>query len=142
MDNDFLYDLLAKTSLLLQDGDRRFFQGFGLSQARYYALLHVQKDPGISLTELSRRLLCTKGNTTRILASLTEGGLLSRTVDPQDQRAYHLEISARGQELFDQVRAAYQHFNQERFTALTDRQKRMLLDQLQILNDDLVRQLQ
>lgn len=141
MNANSLYSYLAETNLLLQDGDRRFFQRFALSQARYYVLLHVQQDPGISLTELSRRLLCTKGNTTRILASLAADGLLYRSVDQQDQRAYRLEISAQGQALFDQVKSAYDRFNQERFAILADHQKLLLLEQIQLLNADLARQL-
>ncbi len=141
MNANSLYSYLAETNLLLQDGDRRFFQRFALSQARYYVLLHVQQDPGISLTELSRRLLCTKGNTTRILASLEADGLLYRSVDQQDQRAYRLEISAQGQALFDQVKSAYDRFNQERFAILADHQKLLLLEQIQLLNADLARQL-
>ncbi len=136
-----LYSLLAENNLLLQDGDRRFFQRFGLSQARYYALLHVQQDPGISLTELSRRLLCTKGNTTRILASLAADGLLNRTIDRQDQRTYHLEVSVQGQALFEQVRAAYDQYNQERFANMSESQQLYLIQQLQQLNDDLRGQL-
>ena len=141
MDESFLYDLLAKTNLLLQDGDRRFFQGFGLSQARYYALFHIQQDPGLSLTELSRRLLCTKGNTTRILASLAADGFLDRKTAAADQRTYQLQVSAEGQALFEHVSAAYDQYNQERFANLNNDQKLVLSQLLQQLSDDLREQL-
>lgn len=132
-----LNSLLAENNLLLQDGDRRFFQRFGLSQARFYALLHVQQDPGISLTELSKRLLCTKGNATRILAGLAADGLLSRLVDPIDQRAYRLELSAAGYALIEQVREAYTEYNRMRFAILSPAQTRQLTEYLGQLNEAL-----
>ena len=73
-----------------------FFQNITLSQARFYALVFVYQNPGISLTELSEHLLCTKGNTTRILKSLEKEQYLIRETDKTDRRAFQLVLSEIG----------------------------------------------
>ncbi|MAT45715.1 MAG: hypothetical protein CL609_25565 [Anaerolineaceae bacterium] len=112
---DDLYDQLIKCNLLLADGDRQFFSKYQLTPARFYALKHIQADSGLSLSELSNRLLCTKGNATRILRAMENDGLLTRCADPTDQRAYRLELTEQGKVLFEEVSIAYQQFNISRF---------------------------
>lgn len=119
MDENQLYDLFIKTYLLLSDGDRRFFLRYQLSQARYYALIHIHNEPGITLTELSKRLLCTKGNTTRILNSLEQDGLLIRQLDAYDKRAFQLKLSDIGNLKLSQVKSDYQKMNKDRFNSLS-----------------------
>ena len=119
MDENQLYNLFIKTYLLLSDGDRRFFLRFQLSQARYYALIHIHNEPGITLTELSKRLLCTKGNTTRILNSLEQDGLLIRQLDAYDKRVYQLKLSESGDLKLSQVKSDYQKLNKDRFNSLS-----------------------
>jgi len=119
MDENQLYDLFIKTYLLLSDGDRRFFLRYQLSQARYYALIHIHNEPGITLTELSKRLLCTKGNTTRILNSLEQDGLLIRQLDTYDKRAFQLKLSDIGNLKLSQVKSDYQKMNKDRFNSLS-----------------------
>jgi DNA-binding MarR family transcriptional regulator len=132
-----LYSTLAKTSLLLGDSDNRFFQKYRLGSTRYYALVHVQQTPGISLSELSKRLLCTKGNATRILKSLESDGLLRRETDQRDNRALHLFLTQPGADLLAALQRAYQEFNHERFDCLDASQKAALKQQLDTLNDHL-----
>jgi DNA-binding MarR family transcriptional regulator len=141
MDENQLYERFIKTCLLLSDGDRRFFQRYQLSQARFYALLHIHDEPGLSLTDLSQRLLCTKGNTTRILTSLERDGYLLRKLTAQDRRVYQIQLSESGRSLLQQVRSAYQAFNRERFRALTAEEIKGLTERMDHLNQDLESQL-
>lgn len=128
------YDQLIKTSLLLGDGDRQFFSHYGLTPVRYYALKHIHQDPGLSLSDLSTRLLCTKGNATRILRDMEFDGLIDRAPDPQDQRAYRLLLTDQGRDLFEIVRAAYLEFNQKRFDCYSSQQLSEMLAEITVLN--------
>ena len=51
-DKEQLYNLIKETFLLLDDGDRRFFNRFDISVSRYYALHHIGEEPGISFSQL------------------------------------------------------------------------------------------
>jgi DNA-binding MarR family transcriptional regulator len=119
-----LYDAFYEAYLLLDDNQRRFFRPYELSSARYHALLRIQQVPGVSLSELSKYLLCTKGNTTRIVRALEEKGYLTRQVDQTDSRALCLHVTETGEALLQQVTAAYHEFKSSGFgrLPLTDRE--------------------
>ncbi|MBW6472434.1 MAG: MarR family transcriptional regulator [Anaerolineaceae bacterium] len=113
-----IYDGLIENYLLLVDSDRQFFAHYHLSQVRYFALLHISQNPEISLTELSKKLLCTKGNTTRIIQGLVADNLLLVTKDHADRRAMNLNLTDKGWKIFQQVKTDFDKFNQNRFVSL------------------------
>ncbi len=112
------YDVLMENYLLLVESDRQFFTKFNLSQVRYFALLHISQNPEISLTELSKKLLCTKGNTTRIIQGMVTDGLLIVTKDQDDQRAVKLNLTEKGMDVFQLVKREFDEFNQFRFAGV------------------------
>jgi DNA-binding MarR family transcriptional regulator len=121
--NENLYTLLIKTQLLVVDGDTRFFQKYNLGNTRYNTLVHLHANPGLSQNDLSARLLCTKGNTTRIVKAMEKEGYLRREVDEKDTRFLCLFLTEKGERLLAEVSAAYQKFNDQRFGCLNDLQK-------------------
>jgi DNA-binding MarR family transcriptional regulator len=132
-----LYFSLVRTNLLLTETDSRFFQQYGLGSTRFYTLLHVHHTPGISLSDLSKRLLCTKGNTTRIIRSLESDGLLARETDQEDNRALRLSVTEPGEKLFLEVLKAYQDFNIRRFECLEEMDQKALMEHFGRLNQHL-----
>jgi len=113
-----IYDTLMENYLLLAESDRQFFARFHLSQVRYFALLHISQNPEISLTELSKKLLCTKGNTTRIIQGMVTDDLLTVTKDQDDQRAMKLNLTEKGKNLLQLVKREFDEFNQFRFAGI------------------------
>lgn len=110
--------ILTVTQLLMADSDERFFERFNLGSTRYNVLVHLEETPGLTLSELSRRLLCTKGNMTRILKSMEQDGLLARRADPQDGRAIRHALTSGGAALLAEARGAYQAYLEQRFSGL------------------------
>lgn len=129
-----IYSALVRSQMLISDSDDRFFEQYRLGKTRYYALLHIDQLPGISLSELSVRLLCTKGNTTRIVRSLEQEGRLTRQVDPQDRRAQRLRLTEGGQKLLEDARHAYQVHKQALFACLGEEEAERLIESLEKLN--------
>lgn len=113
-----IYDVLMENYLLLVESDRQFFARFHLSQVRYFALMHISENPEISLTELSKKLLCTKGNTTRIIQGMVTDNLLTVTKDQDDQRAMKLNLTEKGKHLLQLVKREFDEFNQFRFNGI------------------------
>lgn len=113
-----IYDVLMENYLLLVESDRQFFARFHLSQVRYFALLHISENPEISLTELSKKLLCTKGNATRIIQGMVSDDLLTVTKDQDDQRAMKLNLTEKGKHLLQLVKREFDKFNQFRFNGI------------------------
>ena len=54
---------------------------------------------GLTFVELSRRLLVTAGNLTGIVDRLHAEGLVRRSVDPADRRAFRLTLTPKGRRL-------------------------------------------
>jgi len=130
---DKIYSALVSSHMLLSESDDLFFERYHLGKTRYYALLHIDQQPGISLSELSKRLLCTKGNTTRIVRGLEQDGHIIRQPDPQDNRAQRLVLSEQGQKLFENARFAYQNYKQTLFACLEPEAAKALIENLETI---------
>ncbi len=129
-----LYSILIKTHMLLDDSDTYLLQQYNLGNTRYYALLHLRETPGLTQNELSDRLLCTKGNTTRIVKTLERDGYLTRQVDAADNRALRLYLTAAGAALLQQAHVAYEELNELRFACLDAMECANLQHNLEALN--------
>jgi DNA-binding MarR family transcriptional regulator len=127
------YDLIKELFLILDDGDRQLFNQFNLSATRYYALLHINEEPGISLSQLSDRLLCDKSNITRIIKSMEADGLVRRQPHEQDGRTLRLYVTDYGRDISARATNAHTRYNRLRFTdaeATSDTQIVSALDNL------------
>jgi DNA-binding MarR family transcriptional regulator len=69
-----------------------------LNLARLEVLLCLSDGEGISQTELSERLLVTKGNICMTLQAMESEGLVERRTDPTDQRAHRLYMTNAGRQ--------------------------------------------
>ncbi len=129
-----IYSALVRSHMLLSESDDRFFERYHLGKTRYYALLHIYQQPGISLSKLSKRLLCTKGNTTRIVRGLEQEGTIARQADPHDNRALRLLLTEQGEKLLEDASCAYQAHKQSLFTCLEDEAANSLIENLETIN--------
>lgn len=114
-DTQALYTLLNEIYLILDDGDRRLFSRFQLTKTRYYILVHLGEQPGMSLSDLSSRLLCDKSNATRIFQGMEADGLVYRRQHQSDGRSFQLFLSEAGEELREEAMAAHHRYNDLRF---------------------------
>ena len=114
-DRQEIYNLLNEIYLILDDGDRRLFSQFDLTPPRYYALVHIGNQPGISLSKLSNLMLCDKSNATRIIKGLEGEGLVYRLPHETDGRTIRLFLSKKGQEVRQKAASAHTSYNEKRF---------------------------
>ena len=114
-----LYFSLKSIFLHIDNQEKSLLARFNLNIPRYYILRHVYENPGINYIELSDLMLCTKGNTTRVVRAMQKEDLLTRQVNTADRRCYHLNLTNKGENLYQEVKIAYnQHIDQllENFT--------------------------
>lgn len=128
-----LYEMLMRIHLLLHDGDRQFFASRKLTTPRFLALSHILANPGLSLSDLAQRMLCTKGNASRILQGLEEMGYSSRQPHETDNRVIRLYLTNEGKTLVGELSAAHQAYTQERFAILDSAAQEQLLTTLAVL---------
>ena len=132
-----IYNTLNEIFILLDDGDRRFFNSYELTPTRYYALFHLFEQPGISFSELSNRMLCDKSNITRIIKGLEADDLVVRRPHETDGRTLRLFVSEKGKALCQEAMQAHHDYNKQRFSELEEIKKDNLLDGLQELKSSL-----
>ena len=135
------YDLINEIFIILDDGNRRLFDQFDLTTPRFYTLVHLGAQPGLSLSELSNLMLCDKSNATRIIKSMEADGLVLRRPHETDGWTLRLFLTPEGLKLREQTIAAHQHFNQARLEVLDDDQQENLLACLLHLKSGLRKQL-
>lgn len=87
---------------------QRLRKEFGTSLARFDVLAQLERFPdGLSMSELSRRLLVSNGAVTGLVDKLGEAGLVSRHEAPDDRRSMIVRLTRKGRDSF--LRMARRH---------------------------------
>lgn len=136
-DTKSVYSLLKEIYLIIDDGDRRLLSNYNLTPSRYYALVHLGNNPGMSLSELSDLMLCDKSNATRIIKGLEAEGLVTRRPHETDGRAIRLYLSDTGLQLKEKASDAHQSYNKYRFAELAHVEEDILAHRLNQLKSSL-----
>lgn len=123
-----LYHQLQQIYVLLDDGDRRALRGIDLTPTQYNLLQHLGSDvsKGHTISELADKLLCTRGNTTRLVRRLEELNLVQRGEDKYDRRLVRIALTDVGEARLSEAKEAHEDSVARRFHALTPQQQDVL----------------
>jgi DNA-binding MarR family transcriptional regulator len=93
--------LLACSSLVERDVRSRLREEFGITLPRFDVLAQLDSASrddvqGLTMSELSRRLMVTNGNLTGLIERLVQEGLVSRAASATDRRTQIVRLSAAG----------------------------------------------
>jgi len=83
---------------------------YDLSSVKMNALLiikHVGKERGLSQSELSKKMIVTAGNITRLIDRLQSEKLVERAPLKEDRRVNLLKITSKGSDLLDKAWPVY-----------------------------------
>ena len=72
---------------------------FGIGPQQFWALLHLFEEEGLSLHELAQRTWTDDPTACRMIAKLTDRGLVKSNEDPDDRRRFRLGLTAKGRKL-------------------------------------------
>jgi DNA-binding MarR family transcriptional regulator len=87
---------------------QRLRKEFKTSLARFDVLAQLERFPdGLTMSELSRRLIVSNGAITGIVDKLADGGMVVRHDDPNDRRSVIVRLTRKGRENF--LRMARRH---------------------------------
>ncbi len=141
-----LYRQFLTIYVLLDDGDRRTFKQLDLTITQYNFLRTLESAATDSLTvsELANKLLCTRGNITRLVRRLSKSGLIRTGSDENDQRLVRVFLTQAGEDKLAQAHQLHEASIQRRLARLTPAQRQQLLDltatAVQLLETDLASQ--
>ena len=98
LDNQLCF-ALHSTSLLMTKVYKPLLQALGLTYPQYLAMMVLWEEDGLTVGEISSRLLTDPGSLTPLLKRLEAEGLLSRMRSREDERVVVVELTAAGRAL-------------------------------------------
>jgi DNA-binding MarR family transcriptional regulator len=101
-------------------------QAAGLTPTRVSVLLHVERDGPLRISELSESEGINPTMLSRVIADLSEAGLLKRTCDASDRRAAWVEATPAGQRLAERMRTERTDALRAALAHLSDSEQRRL----------------
>lgn len=110
----------------------------GLSPSQWSALVSVEDHQSLRIGDLADREGVSAPTATRLVASLEEAGLLSRTTDPADRRTAYVALTDAGREKLEWARGVRTASLAQRLSAMPDADVRRLVELLPLLESFLV----
>lgn len=102
LDNQLCFSLYS-TSLLMTKVYKPLLQTLGLTYPQYLTMMVLWEKDGMTVGEISTRLLTDPGSLTPLLKRLEAEGFLSRTRSKDDERVVIVELTAQGRSLRDKA---------------------------------------
>jgi DNA-binding MarR family transcriptional regulator len=120
--------LLTCTNLVEAEVRRRLRTTFGLTLPRFDLMAQLERAPeGLTLGELSRRLMVSNGNVTGLVERLAEAGQVERVPHPVDRRVVHVRLTEAGRAAFAGMARAHANWVGALFGGLSAEEVRTLL---------------
>ncbi|MEO8945346.1 MAG: MarR family transcriptional regulator [Gemmatimonadaceae bacterium] len=104
---------------------------FGTTLPRFDVLAQldsaaVESPRGLTMSELSRRLMVTNGNLTGLIDRLDREGLVSRVVAAPDRRAQMVSLTPAGKDALDSMTPDHATWVTDMFATLSDAERNQL----------------
>jgi DNA-binding MarR family transcriptional regulator len=119
--------LLSCTNLIEGRARSRLRAEFATSLARFDLLAQLERAPaGLTMGELSRRLMVTGGNVTRLTDQLQADALVVRETLPGDRRAFAVRLTPAGRRAFGEMAVRHESWILEMFGVLSHKERSQL----------------
>lgn len=119
--------MLACTNLVEAELRRRLRQAFNTTLPRFDLLAALDRAPGgLTLGEVSGRMMVSNGNITGLAARLEAEGLVERRQEPYDKRVVRLTLTPAGAAVFAIQSAAHAGWVADIFAGLPPHEREAL----------------
>ena len=96
---------IGETAHALRKAFDRLAVGLGVTRAQWKVLFKLTRKPGLRQVELADLLDLEPITLCRIVDRLEESGLVERSRDPDDRRAWRLNVTQKAQPLIEKLQA-------------------------------------
>ena len=119
--------LLSCTTLIEDAVRQRLRENFGITLARFDLMAQLERHPdGLTMGELSRRMMVSGGNITVIVDQLEKEQLVQRQMAATDRRSYRVLLTPTGRKSFARMARQHEQWVVELFSNLSVRQQDQL----------------
>ena len=123
--------LLTCTNLIEGEIRRRLRDSFDVTLPRFDLMAQLDKTPsGMTLGELSSRMMVSNGNVTGLVERLVTDGMLTRRAAPNDRRAQIVSLTAEGRRTFRAMARTHEGWIAEIFAGLSTTETETLMRML------------
>jgi DNA-binding MarR family transcriptional regulator len=120
--------LLTCSTLIEGEIRRRLRDRFDVTLPRFDLMAQLDKAPdGMTLSDLSKRMMVSNGNLTGLVDRLVTSGHLERRVSETDRRAQMVRLTRAGQEEFRNMASEHEGWIAQLFGDLTQKEQKDLM---------------
>ena len=109
---------IGETAHALRKAFGRRVASIGVTGAQWKVLFKLTLKPGLRQTDLADLLDIEPITLSRIIDRLQEAGLVERTPDPTDRRAWRLHVTQKAQPVVEKLRAIANEMTGEAFAGI------------------------
>jgi DNA-binding MarR family transcriptional regulator len=118
---------LSFTSMVEQRVRSLLHANFGATLPRFDVMAALYDAPaGLSMGEVSRRLMVSNGNVTGIVERLEREGLVWRRINPDDRRSQLVRLSDSGRTTFEEMAEAHEGWISSMLSGLSEEEVEQL----------------
>jgi DNA-binding MarR family transcriptional regulator len=133
--------LLSCTTRVEDKIRQKLRESFDITLPRFDLMAQLERHPdGLSMGELSRRMMVTGGNITTIVDQLEKEKLVARQVGLSDRRSFTVKLTAAGREAFTEMAVAHEEWVADIFSGLSNKQHSQLYTMLGAMKKNLQKQ--
>ena len=100
--------LLSFSALVESQIRRRLREDYRMTLPRFDLMAQLERaEDGMTLNELSKRMMVTNGNVTGLVERMVAEGLVDRRPAPKDRRAQFVRLTPLGRQLFQRMAGAH-----------------------------------
>jgi DNA-binding MarR family transcriptional regulator len=123
--------LLTCGNLIEGEVRARMRESFGTTLPRFDLLAQLDRARnGLTMGELSSRLMVSNGNVTGLTDALEREGLVSRELEPDDRRSLRIRLTQAGKRAFDAMTPVHEEWIDMMMAGLTRAEMAHLLELL------------
>jgi len=112
--------LFTCTTLIEGEIRSRLRDHFDFTLPRFDLMAQLDKAPnGMTLGELSQRMMVSNGNVTGLVERLVSQGLIERRADPKDRRAQIVNLTTEGRRAFRTMARTHENWIADIFSRLS-----------------------
>jgi len=115
---------ISKTNWYLNNYLKKIFRenGIEITVDQWILTIIINRNPGITQTQLANSAQKDKAAVTRMLDILSKGGYLERKNDENDRRSYRIFLTQKGTDIFEKTLPLSQIAEQEMFQCLNEQE--------------------
>jgi DNA-binding MarR family transcriptional regulator len=133
--------LLSCTNRVEDKIRQRLRESFGITLPRFDLMAQLERHPdGLTMGELSRRMMVTGGNITTIVDQLEKEKLVVRVVGLNDRRSFTVKLTQAGRDAFTDMAISHEAWVADMFEGLSVNQQADLHNLLGAMKKNLQKQ--